>query len=269
MRWLDEVFTISGDIPKPTRADALSVNSQLFLFQGEFGRAQELAEEALRLWREVDDKGGIAVTLHDLGSIALCQGETDRARELALEGLAMRRELGRSVSIAHSLNGLAEIERYCGNYEGAEALLMEATSLCPVEDPMLIGMRGNLAHVALNQHKHEAAERLLNDSLPVWRDYGDRTALTEYLVGMAGIRIEQGRFVTGARLLGAVAAEVATSGAMLWPPARAEYDHYGAICGLELGDAANAEAIREGRHLDIDSAINLALEPAFVMESRY
>ena len=127
--------------------------------------------------------------------------------------------------------------------------------------------------IFLATHEGQAIRFDEEDVRPMGRQaygvWGIRMEKGDYLVGMAGVRIEQGHHFTSARLLGAVAAEVATSGAMLWPPTRVECEHYGALCVLELGDAAYAAATSEGRHLDIDSAINLALElPALAMQSR-
>jgi len=64
-------------------------------------------EEALALWREVGDKGGIAWSLLNLGWFVSDQGEYARAQALIEESLAMHKVLGNKRGIARSLSLLA------------------------------------------------------------------------------------------------------------------------------------------------------------------
>jgi hypothetical protein len=61
--------------------------------------------------RELGDRWGIAMSLHNLGEVADCQGDTALAQALHLESLAHARELGDrqlAVSALESLAGAAE-----------------------------------------------------------------------------------------------------------------------------------------------------------------
>lgn len=66
-----------------------------------------LHEEALALRRELGDRGGVANSLADLGTIAYEQGDYPSSRTLLTESLVMRRDLADRKGIAESLEGLA------------------------------------------------------------------------------------------------------------------------------------------------------------------
>ena len=85
--------------------------------------------EGLELFREVDDVGGVAAALNNLGNVAREQGEPEEALRLHQESLALRRELGDKRGVALSLNNLANVVLNQGNYWRAEALHQESLAL--------------------------------------------------------------------------------------------------------------------------------------------
>ena len=61
----------------------------------DYAAARAYHEAALSLWRELDDRRGVAAALGALGGLASDQGDDEGARPLYVESLALRRELGR------------------------------------------------------------------------------------------------------------------------------------------------------------------------------
>jgi len=65
-----------------TNVDALKDWAKAMFFQGDFARAQALAEECLMLERQLGEKAGEAEMLALLGEVALQQGYPPTARLL-------------------------------------------------------------------------------------------------------------------------------------------------------------------------------------------
>jgi non-specific serine/threonine protein kinase len=104
---------------------ALNWTSELAWRQGDYKAARALAEEGLKLLRELDDKQGIAVSLHRLGIIARDQGDHAMAHALFTESLTLWRELGDKRNIAGSLDSLGMIAHDQGDGATARTLYRE------------------------------------------------------------------------------------------------------------------------------------------------
>jgi Tetratricopeptide repeat len=68
-----------------------------------------LHEESLAISRELRNPHSIALSLSNVGHVALDQGDYQAARALLEESLAIRRELGDQFGIPASLEGLAAV----------------------------------------------------------------------------------------------------------------------------------------------------------------
>ncbi len=109
--------------------------------QGDYPDARALAEESLAIRRELGDRGGIALALKTVASVAFELGELASARALYGESLAIEGVLGDRRGIAFSLEGLAEVvavlgdaRRAAGIWGAAERLREEIGSpLAPIE----------------------------------------------------------------------------------------------------------------------------------------
>ncbi len=165
-QWMDAAVILGADAPADLRAVALLGSGRLALLQCDYQPAVRRLEAALRLYRELDDAGGIAATLQVLGSVAREQGRYARAVDLHAESLAtaeaaddtwavasahgyigfaawlqrdferaaaecnlalaLSRELGDTEGIAWALISLGTIARYQGHADQALALLTES-----------------------------------------------------------------------------------------------------------------------------------------------
>src|SRR5207245_547895 len=80
------------------------------------------------LYREVDDKDGIALALVHLATVCLLQGEYDQARTLAEESVVLSRERGGTWTM-HGLWILALVISFEGDFTQARALLEKSLAL--------------------------------------------------------------------------------------------------------------------------------------------
>jgi predicted ATPase/DNA-binding SARP family transcriptional activator/Tfp pilus assembly protein PilF len=95
-------------------------------WRGDYRAAQDLLGQALELYRAIDDPYGIANTLNDLGIVSDRLGQHDRARRLYEECLAIRRGIGHLAGVGASLNNLGFFAYLRGEYAEAKQLLEES-----------------------------------------------------------------------------------------------------------------------------------------------
>jgi tetratricopeptide (TPR) repeat protein len=110
-------------------AKALAVAASASDQRGDRVQAKAFADEAAGLFRQVDDKRGLALLIANLGYTALEDGDLESARRLTRQAVPMQRELGHTEGLAISLQNLALIELVKGRHEQAIPLLEEALAL--------------------------------------------------------------------------------------------------------------------------------------------
>ncbi len=183
-RLLREALKRSKDASTSMRAKALVGAGYLALFQNDYEEAQTFLEQSLALYREQDDKRGIANTLFWLGMVAGDQGDYPRAVELVQESLDLRREIEDESGVAYSLHLLGELARDHGDYSRERQLLEESLTLSrKLGDKWGIGLNVmGLGELALRQRAYELATALGEESLALWRELGDKR--------MSGIALE-------------------------------------------------------------------------------
>jgi hypothetical protein len=121
-----------------------------------------------------------------------------------------------------------------------------------------------LAYVALGQGDRERTEALMNESLDLWCEMGNRAGVAVSLAGFAAlaaaevpspiVRHHQERLRRTARLLGAADALSEATGFRLHPLERVEFDRNVAFARAELGDEAFSDAWAEGRAMTLEQA---------------
>jgi predicted ATPase/DNA-binding CsgD family transcriptional regulator len=93
---------------KPGIAQALTVLGVISRMQGDMPRAKEAYQESLNIGRETGDKLREVVMLGYLGNFALREGEAEQAQARYQQSLSMSEVIGYQVGIVEALAGLAE-----------------------------------------------------------------------------------------------------------------------------------------------------------------
>jgi predicted ATPase/class 3 adenylate cyclase len=225
---------------------------------GDYERATELYEESLGLFREAEDRWGIAATLLSLGSVAVMREEHELAKELYREGLILSRESGDPEQFATGLVNLGYEYLLEGDHERATALNEEAATLYRERGSRggLVYALDNLAWAALVRGDHERAKALHEETLAVCRELGDKLIGSESLDGLACAAAARGEAERSARLFGAAEA----LGYQQAPAERALREPYLAAARAQLEEAAWECAWAEGRAMTFEEAISYALE---------
>ena len=100
-------------VPRSQSSGALNGAGVLALIQNDYALARALLAESRDLYAALDDAGGVASAVSNLGWLAHDCSETSRARALFEESLSTRRAIGDVVGEASSLNnlGMMALER--------------------------------------------------------------------------------------------------------------------------------------------------------------
>jgi predicted ATPase/DNA-binding CsgD family transcriptional regulator len=175
---LHALLALPGAVAHPRlQASALTALAALAEAQSDYPAAQAAGEEALALWRRLDDRLGAARTLLHLAAIAKPIAREDA---LAGESLTLFRAEGDRRETAMALATLAGFARDRGDLERAGALLEESLSLLrELGDRLAIAWPWTgLGLLAWYGGDDQRAQALLDESLAMFRAVGDQRGLT-------------------------------------------------------------------------------------------
>jgi DNA-binding CsgD family transcriptional regulator len=227
---------------------------------------RRLWEESAVLFRQSGDGFGRAVSLAGMGLMTLQQGDTERASALFDEALELYREIGDKWGVSSILSHLGIIRLRQNDHALAVRYFKEALEITQETGDRLIGSIA-LYNLALEESRvqgnHERAAELYVEGLGLAAEMGDKANAAYCLEGLAGLISERGEPERAARLFGASEALLEAVGAPRYVQAQARILYERAVEALRsrLGRKAFAAAWSEGRTMELELAIEYALEP--------
>jgi predicted ATPase len=186
-----------------TRARALYCLGNLATAQADFDAGETHWLESLRLYRELDDKSGVAAALGALGFISRHRGDRVRARLMYEEALTIARELGATRPIASELLNIAAVDGDNGDLDSASRELEEATMLfrglgasdglgvCLLRLAIIDWLKGDYFGVRTHGEK----------AVAIFRELGDKGRVTWGLLVLGEGAYESGDFPRARALL--------------------------------------------------------------------
>ena len=260
--WLEKLLEKSSDTSAAPRAVALQGAGVLAMDQGDYGRAKELYEESLALYRAEDNSDGIMTTLNNLGIVVEASGDYMRAAELYEESLALARQQGNQSVLARALNNLGVTVYRQGDYERASALYEESLALVRAsgnEANMVVALN-NVAEVACRKGDYAQAGVRYREGLPLAQSLGYRTAIAFYLGGLAEVASGLGQAQRAARLWGAEETLREAVGAPLEPDDQPRYHRLVTAARAQLDENEFARLWAEGRTVLLEQTVAYAME---------
>jgi predicted ATPase/class 3 adenylate cyclase len=258
--WLEVTRAKAGGAAPTLRARALRRLASLMFEQGDRDQSRKLFEQALELYRELDDKSGLARTLLGLGNVHLFKNEYDLARGRYEEGLTAAREVGDAQNIASSLANLGELARMRGDHEAARALYQEAFDVGGEDSLQNQAVNSfNLGQLALAADDVSAARGFYVKSLSTASKLGDRSTIAYALEGMAGVGLFEGQPELAGRLLGAADHLRNAINSPIFVTDILLYERTVAGVRAALGAEAFTAARAAGASLPLEQVVQLAL----------
>lgn len=182
--------------------------------------AEAICQEALALFREVDDQPGLGLVYNSIGEHARLSGDLARARSAYEQSLAIAERTGDARRQYYVLYNLAFVAQRAGN--------------------------------------HHEAIRALRRSLALCQDLGVPTDVIQELLALAGSLGALGEPVRAAQLFGAAHAFLQHRGVLIDPSDQPEHDRNMAVVRAQLGEAAFEAAWAKGQAMTFDQAVAYA-----------
>ncbi|HEY8284222.1 MAG TPA: tetratricopeptide repeat protein [Chloroflexota bacterium] len=244
----------------PARAKALYGASVLANEQADYQHAARLGDEALGLYRGLDDKRGIASCLNILALIARITGDFARATALHEESLALVQEMGDRSGMARAMGNLGIVASDLGDFAAAAARYEEALHIYRVlEDEQGVAiMTVNLAEVLRYQEEYRRSSSLYQESLTMHRDAGNKVGILACIEGLAALARTTGEAERAARLLGAAESLRARVGAGLHGNDKLDYERNLAALRADLPPETLAAAWAEGARMTMEQVVAYA-----------
>ncbi|RKQ87272.1 putative ATPase [Solirubrobacter pauli] len=248
------------DGPPDLRLRALNAAGALAGDQGDLRAAKALFEESLELAKALGDHHRAVRAEGNLGSIALLELDYETAIAHYTRVVSFLRAGGDPWGLGLNAQNLGIAFAGAGYHRRAVEQLTESVAFArQVEDPTLLASTSRtLARIQLSvaDAGPAAALALMREAMEISRTVLDRPGLTESFETLARVAADAR---DGARLIGAAEALRASAGGMRPADEQAWVDETVTRLRTALGDAAYAEAEREGAELALSDALALAL----------
>ena len=127
--FLERVLAGSERESASLRVRVLQATANIVQRQGDYDRAEVLAQQSLALCRELGDIRGIVTSLFLLQEVAYTKGKTVEALALLEESVRLMRQIGEPGEVATALFNLAEQVSIQGEYARGQSLFEEALVL--------------------------------------------------------------------------------------------------------------------------------------------
>jgi tetratricopeptide (TPR) repeat protein len=262
VRWLDELLALPGAArPTLVRARALTAAADLSSWIGEAEAYLRFAQEAVAIYRDLDDPRGIPDALAELGVAQMFVGRLDAARATLQEARELNTRLGnrhKASECAHALGYVALLE---GQPQEARELFEDALAtfedlLDPYWSAFTERMLGQVDRIEGNL---EAAEARYRASLSASRQ-NDRLVVTaSVLYAFADLALARGQHERAIRLIGASDALRARLGELRSFDAEFLGDVREAARSF-IDKATEERSYQEGRAMEVDDAAAYALQ---------
>ena len=243
-------------------AAARTHGAQFAYREGDLATARMWWEEALEVYRSLEDGSEIGRCLGELGSVALSEGDLERAESLYEESVELFERENVPVRLAVVLANLAAIETMRGELDAAAEHAGRAAALqrqVRDSDGLAVTLH-NLARIYVAQGRVEDGRSALRESLDLARTLDYREVLAYGLETSGELAYAAGDRDAAARLLGAAVAAFETLGVAM---AAEEAEGYARV--LErLRDEVGAERVEQlhaaGHGAPFDDSVSSALE---------
>jgi predicted ATPase/DNA-binding CsgD family transcriptional regulator len=259
-RWFERVLVRIEAIPRPYRSQLLNGAGRLAWINGDPALSRQFHLQALSLARELEDKREEALSQRYLAGSADQQESFDASWRRGEEALAIFRALDDKVGIAETLSTQGEIARLAGDGRLARQKYEAAleVSLDTGEKIRQIILQSNLIMIAYNEGNYREARELADSVLEQFIESGTRQGIISALWALAGPLCMLGQPVKAARLLGASAALFDEMGAADHPTDYEQVAKYRAEARAQLGESAFEAAWNEGQAMTLAEAVAYA-----------
>ncbi len=178
-----------------TRARALLVLSILTYHHEGYSSAIALVEEALALYRELDDTKGLATAVLNSGILALGHGDYAQAIACFEESLPLCAQVNYTHGAVLSLSSMGQAALNLGEYARAQELGIESIAMARAsgDSRNVAGCLTDLGVTLFTQGEHAQAQPYFEESLTIRRQHGDKGGAAHTLLYLGRVALAQDR----------------------------------------------------------------------------
>jgi tetratricopeptide (TPR) repeat protein len=268
-RWSDELLSREATLQPAARARAHLGSGLAAAWEGDYGRAVSLLEQAVAEFRPLGDARGAGVAQMALAYVSPLLDDYQRRESLLLESAADLFQAGDLWAVNVALQSRAEVALAAGDAARARELYQDSLELAQGQ----VDTRGRaqallgLGFVELSRGDATAAAALLRQCVPFSLELGNLELLARALRGLASVADSQRQFDRAAHLLGAAHALSEAAGIVDWPIRRGLYAGTEQHVRDQLGRARFAATWAAGQRLTMTEAAAYALRMGGVKAS--
>jgi len=180
------------------KSEAMLLNniSQIYHFQGDYGKALDYLEQSLPIRREVGDKAGEGTTMNNIAMLYNAKGDYPQALQYLKQSLPLRRETRDKEGESATLNNIGMIHYMQKDDAAALQYYKQALTIArEIKDKAGESKTlNNISQVYDAQENYDAALEHLEQSLAIIRQIGDRRGEGTTLNNIAGIYYAKGDY---------------------------------------------------------------------------
>lgn len=269
---LEEALSICRELGDPFQgklAVTLELMGEMATEEGDYKRASAYFQEALEIFRRLNDHKGMGDILMQLGWASMRTGDFQKAQNLLEEFLVVSETSGNKTNMAFAFSGLGEAAGRQGQYQHAITMLEQGLSISrEIKDKWITAtLLGSLGWVALCQSEFNSMLKYMRDSLEIRLNIGDKGGIAWCLEKLAKAKVEQGQLEQAAKIFGYAEALRAPIGSVIDPTDQPDYKRIIFRIQSALRKEVFSAAWAEGQAMTLEQAIDYALaepEPAAV-----
>ena len=249
---------------KRALAVALAFKATATLSDGQMNDVQDMLAEGLAAAGESQDPVALGLPLTMYAQIyGVITGDFKKAGTDLARGSALIQANGDDWSATMALLSGAMIAKYSGDFAAARKQFTAVEPLFrDLGDQHRTNMvRSELAHIERYEGHYAQAEAMYRETIREWQRIGHRAAVAHQLECMASLAMQAEQPARAARLFGAAEALREKVRIPMTIPEREEYERTVASLRSGTDAAAFASVWAEGRALNMDQAILLAVAP--------
>ena len=256
-RWLQLAHEHLTEYPPPLRADVLSAEVRLAWMRGDHKTGVLLCDEALAIYRQLDDKLGICREMISRGLLAVARDDLAGQRAAFEEAILYARQQVMAGLLITALDCLAYCAMAEGNLDEAQALGEESLTLGVDSGFVPVRTLTNLAHIANVQGRYDDARHFGREALA--SELAREDWLHSAPVEVAWTLAEQGRHRPAGRLLGAALGFIDQAGANIAWDIKICKERTCTILRDHLNEQTVQALLDEGRRTPLAKAVQDAL----------
>jgi predicted ATPase/Tfp pilus assembly protein PilF len=193
--WLEAVLEVGPRLSAWARAHALDLLGYVLAFmQSDYPRALAFYEQALTVWRELDDPQTVSNILVHMGIVAMELGDFARSRVFFEESLALRLASGDREAATITRDCLGMLLMRQGNFDEALKTFEEDLAWWQEQGnlrPTAFALN-YLGMIAMYQGRYDQARAWCDQALKIWEAAGDLRGVSATLNALGPVALYQG-----------------------------------------------------------------------------